>query len=286
MIKLPLNLLYLKYFCDSVRSGSISTGARLNHVSQSAVSQAIAKLELELNVTLISHQPNRFKVTEEGRRLFESAKTIFQAIQQCEDELSERKSATITFACTHSFAFHCLPKQLKEVQTTLPHIRLNVRLGQYFSIKEMLKKGVVDFGILIDNDNLTPFDCYQIHEGQYRLWASSKVKNCESLGFLLDNDERIETNLLKERYKTLYGKELPVFMEVSSWSVISRLVQEGLGIGLAPDYVAQENSKLKAVLSELNPCPYKLYAVFEKNNQPSRYAQEVIELFRRNLRHR
>lgn len=279
MIKLPLNILYLKYFCDAVRSGSISAAARLNHVSQSAASQGIAKLEASLKSTLISHQPNRFRVTEEGRKLFESAKSIFQAIQRTEDELSGNKEATLTFACTHSFALSCLPKYIKLAQTELPHIRLNFRLGQYFAIKDMIKKGVIDFGILIDNDDLTAFDCYQIMEGEYRLWAAQKAENIEQLPFMLDNEERMETNLLKALYKSRYGKELPVLMEVTSWTVVLRLAQEGLGIGLAPDYIVQDNSMLKPVLPELNPAHYKLYAVFEKNNTPSRYAQSFLDLF-------
>lgn len=280
MIKLPLNLLYLKYFCDAVRSGSISTAARLNHVSQSAVSQGIAKLEKDLQSTLISHQPNRFKVTEEGKLLFESAKSVFQAIQRCEDDISGDKAVTINIACTHSFAFYCLPKKIKLAQKKLSHIRLNVRLGQYFAIKEMIKKGVVDFGLLIDNDNLSSFDCYPIQDGEYRLWVSDKAARPHELPFLLDNEERVETNLLKQRYRELNKKELPVLMEVSSWAVIARLVQEGVGIGLAPDYIAQETSGIKAILPKLNPGRYTLHAVFEKNNPPSRYAQSVIDLLR------
>jgi len=279
MVKLPLNILYLKYFCDAVRSSSISAAARLNHVSQSAVSQGIAKLEVSLQSTLISHQPNRFRVTQEGKKLFDSAKAIFQAIQKTEDDLSGDHVVTLTFACTHSFALSCLPRYLKLAQKKLPNLRLNFRLGQYFAIKEMIKMGVVDFGILIDNDDLTSFDCYQLMEGEYRLWAAQSAVNIDQLPFLLDNEERIETNLLKTRYKASYGRELAVLMEVSSWAVVARLAQEGLGIGLAPDYIVHDNQQLKVVLPELNPAPYKLYAVFEKNNIPSSYAQSFIDLF-------
>lgn len=279
MAKLPLNLLYLKYFYDAVRSGSISAAARLNHVSQSAASQGIAKLEERLQIALISHQPNRFRVTEDGKKLFESSKRIFQAIQRTEDEISQQKEVTLTFACTHSFALSCLPAYIQKAKAVLPHIRLNFRLGQYFAIKDMIKKAVVDFGILIDNDDLTGFDCYQIRKGEYRLWAAKNVKNVDQLSFLLDNEERVETNLLKARYKSLYGKELPVLMEVTSWAVVARLAQQGLGIGLAPDYIMHENNLLKAVLPELNPTHYTMYAVFEKNNIPSSYARSFLDLF-------
>jgi DNA-binding transcriptional LysR family regulator len=197
MKKLNLNLIYLKYFCDAVKSGSISAAARLNHVSQSAVSQGISKLESNLGCTLISHQPNRFKITEDGKQLFTHAKQIFKAIETTEDFLSQDCSR-ITFGCTHSFALSCLPKYLKLANTFLPNLRINFRLGQYFNIKDWIKQGTIDFGILLDNDNLSCFERYSIHQGTYRLYVSKEVEDPSSLSFLLDSEERIETILLKK----------------------------------------------------------------------------------------
>ncbi len=278
MTKLHLNLIYLKYFCDAVRSGSISASARLNHVSQSAVSQGINKLESNLGCGLISHQPNRFKVTEEGKQLFTHAKQIFKAIESTEDFLS-RDAGRITFGCTHSFALACLPQYLKLAKEHLPNLRINFRLGHYANIKEWIKKGTIDFGILLDNDDLSPFERYPLHKGSYRLYAAKEVKKPLALPFLLDSEERIETNLLKARYREAHAKELPILMEVSSWSVIAKLVQEGLGIGLCPDYIAHQNRAIKPVFEELNPMSYTLYALFEKNMTPTVFALKFIELF-------
>jgi DNA-binding transcriptional LysR family regulator len=68
-------------------------------------------------------------------------------------------------------------------------------------------------------------------------------------------------------------------MEVSSWGVIVKLVQEGLGIGLCPDYIVHENHELIPILEELNPMNYTLYALFEKNTTPTTYALKFLELF-------
>lgn len=278
MKKLHLNLFYLKYFCDAVRSGSVSAAGKLNHVSQSAVSQGINKLEKSLGCTLISHQPNRFKVTEEGKQLFTRAKHIFKAIEMTEDFLTE-DSGRITFGCTHSFALSCLPQYLKLANKHQPNLKINFRLGHYYNIKEWIKNGTIDFAILLDNDDLSSFEQYPIHQGVYRLYVSKDAQDPASLPFLLDLEERIETNLLKNSYRELYGKELPILMEVSSWSVIAKLVKEGLGIGLCPDYIAHENRDLKPVFEELNPMKYTLYALFEKNMTPPVHALEFLKLF-------
>lgn len=278
MKKLPLNLTYLKYFFDAVRSDGISTAAKLNHVSQSAVSQGINKLESHLGFLLITHQPNRFKVTEEGKQLFARARHIFNEIALTEDFL-KGNSGHITFGCTHSFGLSCIPYYLKLAKTHLPHLQIKFRLGHYFNIKDWIKNGAIDFGFLLDNDNLSYFEKQPLHQGSYRLFVSKDVKDPASLSFLLDSEERIETNLLKASYRKMHGKELPVLMEVSSWSVIVKLVEEGLGIGLCPDYVARGNQKLKPIYEELNPMGYTMYALFEKNISPSPHATKFLELF-------
>ena len=59
--------------------------------------------------------------------------------------------------------------------------------------------------------------------------------------------------------------------------MVARLAEEGLGIALAPDYIAKSSSRLRPVLPELNPGRYKIYAVFEKNRTPSTHEQAFIK---------
>lgn len=269
MKKIPLNLVYLKYFCDAVKHGSVSASAKTNCVSQSAVSQAIAKLEEGMGYDLIEHQPNRFKVTKEGERLFEGSKSIFQTIRVVEEGLAEEGKGRIEFACTHSFALALLPQHLKRAGKDFPNLHLSFRLGHTGIIKEWIKKGLVDFGIVLDNDDLSSFDCEEIYEGQYRLYISEKCSQEAMQSFLL-SEERRETNLLKKSYRNQYGKDLPVLMEVSSWEVIARLTEEGLGVGFFPDYIAHgKYAALKPLSLDIEPIYYKIYAIFPKNARRS-----------------
>ncbi len=278
MKKLPLNLIYLKYFFDSVRFESISDAAKVNFVSQSAVSQAIAKLEESLGFELISHRPNRFKMTEKGEQLFVSAREILQSIQQAEDLLLKDDSGTITIGCTHSFSLTLLPIFLKESKRLYPSLKIRFRLGHFFAIREWLKKRTIDFAILINNEDLSQFDLEEIYEGEFRLY---KANDCveEDLSFLLDSDERRETVLLKNWYRSRYGCELPVHMEISSWGVIANLTEHGLGIGFFPDYLARlQHTSLKLSSYEHDPIPYKLFALFLKNIPRSRHVLSFLEI--------
>lgn len=285
MMKLHYNLINLKYFFDVVKTGSFGESAKLNHVSQSAISQSIAKLEEMLQCQLVSHQPGRCKITEKGLQLFEGAREIFQTLQRIENIALEQEVGYMTFGCTHSFAVGLLPEYLKQAQKSLPSLKINFRLGHYIDIKEWLKKGIIDFGILIDNDDLSLFDCKKIYQGHFRLYAAKQLKDPSKLGFLLDSDERRETNVLKRRYLEKYKQELPIAMEISSWEVIANLTEAGLGVGLFPDYVARKRDKLlNVVFPDLEPTPYTIYAIFKKNKLQNPHAMRFCELLQNPLK--
>jgi DNA-binding transcriptional LysR family regulator len=279
MKKFSLNLIYLKYFFDAVQNGSVSASAKINCVSQSAISQGILKLEESLGCLLIDHQPNRFKPTDEGKKLFENSADIFQAIQRAEESFSKDNKGTIEFACTHSFALAFLSDHLKQARKLFPSLQLNFRLGHAHSIMEWVKKGIINFGILLDNSDLSSFHCEEIYQGQYRLYVSQKYATTDCLSFLLDSEERTETNLLKKSYKARYGQDLPVLMEISSWEVIANLTEEGLGIGFFPDYVAcNRHPHLKPYHEEIVSIPYKIYAIFSNNVKKSRHVLDFLKL--------
>lgn len=279
MKQLLSNIINLKYFFDTVRTNSFGESAKCNHVTQSAISQAVSKLENDLNCQLFTRQPGNCKVTEKGFLLFEQAREIFQTLHRAEEAITEQKGGTITIGCTHSFAIGPLSSYLMLARKKLPGLQINFRLGHYCDIKEWIKKGVIDFGILLDNDDLSYFECIKIFHGHFSLYASKSCKDVQDLGFLLDTDERKESNLLRKDYIKKYGRELPVSMEVSSWEVIANLTVAGFGIGQFPDYVAQSRkSKLKLVYKKLNAIPYTLYALFKKNKTPNPHALQFCQL--------
>ena len=64
----------LNYFYQVANSKSISTVAKNSHISQSALSQQIAKLENKLNVKLFTRTNKGVSLTPEGEILFKYLK--------------------------------------------------------------------------------------------------------------------------------------------------------------------------------------------------------------------
>src|SRR5258707_10007874 len=81
----------LKTFCDLVETGSLSRAARLNLVSQSAVSQQLRALEQRYGGRLIDRAPRiGARPTELGRLLYEEIKPFLERLTALEQRLRAR----------------------------------------------------------------------------------------------------------------------------------------------------------------------------------------------------
>lgn len=73
-----LNYHHLRYFHAIVREGTLTRAAEVLHVSQSALSIQLKKLEESLECPLFDRQHKSLKLTEEGRIVLDYAETIFR----------------------------------------------------------------------------------------------------------------------------------------------------------------------------------------------------------------
>lgn len=86
----PLNYHHLRYFHAIVQEGSLTRAAESLHVSQSALSIQLKKLEESLDCALFERQHKSLELTEEGRMVLDYAKTIFRTGEEMLATLQNR----------------------------------------------------------------------------------------------------------------------------------------------------------------------------------------------------
>ena len=89
-----------KTFCDLVETKSFSKAARLNEVTQSAVSQQLKAMESHYDMLIIDRNQKKFRLTPQGTVLFSTYKEILGLYEKlnCEiQEMSNIVSGTIRF---------------------------------------------------------------------------------------------------------------------------------------------------------------------------------------------
>ena len=121
----------LKTFCDLVETGSLSRAARLNLVSQSAVSQQLRALERRYGRRLIERAPRiGARATEAGRLLYDEVKPLLERLGTVEQRLRARPdvvAGTVRVATVYSVGLHTLPPAIKRCLAEHPEV--NVRLS-------------------------------------------------------------------------------------------------------------------------------------------------------------
>lgn len=276
-----ISLYHLKYFQDAALLGGVGAAAKKNHISPSAVSQAIKGLEGHFNVTLLRHKKNRFELTEEGRALLDRSYPMFTAAEKLEEEMEWAKAAysgTFSFATQQSIAHHVLPAFLARLRAKYPGIRPKLRLATTDVVKRWLEQREVDFILSVDNVAYDSFRPLPILSGHYVLAESTKVKR-EQDAYLIPSGAK-EVTIFRREYEEKYGVAPRVVMEIDSWGVIKRLAEQGLGIGLFPDYLLrfEKSPGLQLVDRGLPPIPYSVSAYYcSKRNTLSRTSRLFLD---------
>lgn len=283
------NLQHLKYFYDAVRLKGVSPAARENHVSQSAVSQGIAKLEISLGKALLVHQRNRIQLTEDGHKVFAKALSVLKSAELLEESIQNPEtdySGQVVVACTHSLAQSLLVKECHRLNLQAPQVTLKLRFGHVALVKQWLKEGSVDFGIVLDNEDLSAFETTLLYQGFFELFRDAKMPLPDIVTEAITTEPRTEVNTIKRSYRELYGRELKTIMEVSSWEMIYSLVRESSRIGFIPDYLLfhpDRKGQLTSCDLKLPRVPYQLLLVKESLLPLSRSAALFFEMIKKGL---
>lgn len=140
-----------KVFCDLVETASFSEAARLNGITQSAVSQQIRGLEERYGVVLIERGRKNFAVTPEGEVFLQAAREIVDGYGGIESKLRQMRdvvSGPLTVATVFSIGFHELPPYLETYRAQFPEVRLTVHYRRANQVYADVLESKADLGLV------------------------------------------------------------------------------------------------------------------------------------------
>ena len=140
-----------KIFADLVETKSFSKAAKLNGVTQSAVSQQARTMERHFKALLIDRSQKQFQLTREGQRVYESCKELLYVYEKMSNELQEMKkiiSGTIRIATVYSIGLHELPPYIKKFLHDFPSVNIGVEYRRSNLVYEDVLHNSVDFGLV------------------------------------------------------------------------------------------------------------------------------------------
>lgn len=122
-----MDLRALHYFVAAVEHGSISAAAQRCYVAQPSITQAIAKLEHELNCQLLYRHARGVKPSAQGDQLYTMAKRLLDQAQQIHYHFNENQPPLrFSVSLVPSIRLHYVQRLLKDLQSAVPGIQMEL----------------------------------------------------------------------------------------------------------------------------------------------------------------
>ncbi|WP_108945519.1 LysR family transcriptional regulator [Shewanella halifaxensis] len=145
------NLEQLKMFVLSAKLGSFSACAKKIGKVQSAVSQGIANLEIDLNVQLFDRSTRKPKLTAEGQHLLAFAEATLQQVHELESAsiaLNREQETQITIVLDDGLQLPSLYATIDRFAQQFPATSLHTFFAASADIADLINHGHADIGLM------------------------------------------------------------------------------------------------------------------------------------------
>lgn len=161
-----MELRVLRYFLAVAQYQNITKAAQELLVSQPTLSRQLAELEAELGVTLFIRGHRQITLTEAGEYLQTRAKEIVQLADQTASDLKADQviSGTLALGAGESVGRQRIMTVLSQMIHDYPDIKLRLVSGNAAEMEATLKRGTIDFAVLMADRALDNYHHLQLPE--------------------------------------------------------------------------------------------------------------------------
>ncbi|MDN3608703.1 HTH-type transcriptional activator IlvY [Vibrio ostreicida] len=268
-----MNIKYLQLFIHLCDSKSFAKTATAMHISPSALSRQIQKLENDTRQVLFVRDNRSVELTPAAKKLLPVALKILGEWQNYNAQLigqDEELKGEIRLFCSVTASYSHLPELLSDFRLQHPFIEFKISTGDPAQAIEKVLADETDIAISAKPEQLPARIAFEtISEIPLSVIAPAGVSNFaeelrrdqpewSSIPFIVP-----ESGTARERanawFKTMKIKPT-IYAQVSGHEAIVSMVALGCGVGIAPDVVIN-NSPVKEKIQRLKVAsiaPFKL----------------------------
>ncbi|MCB1126169.1 MAG: LysR family transcriptional regulator [Verrucomicrobiae bacterium] len=288
----------LKVFCDLAETESFTKAAQINHITQSAVSQQISSLERQFKALLIERSKKKFRLTREGKVLYDASKHIVQTFETLHTQLQELKdiiSGTVRVATIYSIGLHALPPYIKRYMKSYPTVNVHVEYRRANQVVEDVLGNVVDIGLIayphrdskLDVVALPKEPMAVICHPQHPLARSKSIKLSALAGQnFVAFEPDIPTRRAVDKVLREHGVQVATVMEFDNVETVKRAVEIDAGVAIVPvTTIKQEITKQTLMALKVDDADLSrpIAAIHKKNKVLSTAMKQFIALLKEEI---
>ncbi|CAN7190872.1 LysR family transcriptional regulator [Rossellomorea sp. LjRoot5] len=297
-----MNIEQLEHVAEVARAGALTKAADHLHVSASAVSQSISKLEQELGVQIFTRNRQGTALTADGKNIMKKVDNVLAAIGELKEE-TNRCSDTLTGELKIGMIpgpINLLLEMVSAFKTDYPNVKVEIHEMGPVKIVEGVENNELDIGLILTSETFAvqhhELMAEELLEGKMvagvhehsPLAAFDQLSPQQLVGetFVLYNDDYIK----QFAHDTLspFGP-IDILFTTNNTEAIKRAVQSGVAVTLGMDYSFRPRTpysnqpiipvEIEGAGSEL----LHLAWIRRKDRVPSRRVEEFVKRVRREL---
>ncbi|NOI72459.1 HTH-type transcriptional activator IlvY [Vibrio owensii] len=264
-----MNIKSLQLFIHLCDSKSFAKTAAAMHISPSALSRQIQKLEEETHQQLFLRDNRSVELTVQGKKLLPVALKILGEWQQyqsyvkgTEDELK----GEIRLFCSVTASYSHLPELISEFRIQHPFIEFKLSTGDPAQAIDKILAGEADIAISAKPDQLPAKVAFEpiseiplsviapVGVSSFAEELQKETPDWSTIPFILP-----EAGTARER-ANVWFKQMKIkpniYAQVAGHEAIVSMVALGCGVGIAPDVVIN-NSPVREKINRLKVLPIK-----------------------------
>jgi LysR family transcriptional regulator, positive regulator for ilvC len=257
----------LRQFVELTRTLHFGRAAHACHVSTSALSRAIQRLETQLGEQLFERQHHSVALTPAGEQFRRHAHVVLDDWFRYQHERSRNQGAlngTLHIYCTVTAAQSIVPDLLGELRRAHPGIRIELETGYASDAIEQLRRGAIDasiaalpqrlpVGLLSRELTTTPvvFVAPTLDGPVQDQLAKHRI-DWRAVPWVLPAHGLARAHL--DDWLNRKHINPTIYAEIEGHEAILALVALGCGVGVVPKLVL-DNSALRGRVKELNVRP-------------------------------
>ena len=236
----------LRLFVNVVEAGTLTSGAERTHMTLASASQRVLGMEEALGTALLARRKSGVQPTEAGRTLAHHARLVLAQVEQLRAEMGafgKGLQGRIRVLANTSAMTHYLPPVLAGFLAAHPRVAIELEEHQSEQIVQALRAGLADLGIVSDSVATAGLDSRALARDDLVLLLARNdpLAGRRSIA-LAEVAERDFIGLpagvpLQEHvaaHARRLGKRLDYRIRVRSFEAMCAMVEQGIGLAVAP----------------------------------------------------
>lgn len=283
-----------KYFYEVANMKSISKVASNSHISQSALSQQIQKLEDSLGHPLLVRSNKGVTLTDQGKIVKKHVETIIKTYNKMLDDLDNlgKNNQTIEIDCCWTLSTYALPCTLYKMKKKFPNHNYKITSGFSDDIEQNVLNDIYDLGFIYGQPVDTSLEYFKTATDELVLVASPDfnvpdeitLEDLNKYPLIMLNDKLDIYSSLNERLNLIDKNcnDLNILFSLDSTESVKSSSLKGHGLAFLP-YLSLKaelyTKQLKLVKIKDFSIFYDVYLIYKKSSCESTSVKEFIDYF-------